>query len=393
MKRLALFLDGTWNNVDDNTNVWRLRSLLAEQGADGVAQRAYYAAGVGTARGEKFSGGTLGYGLSEEVIAAYRWLIENYDSGDEIFVFGFSRGAFTARSLTGLIATCGLLRPGAPVSVGQVYARYRRHKDALPIYRIKYLRDHPDPQAPLGEDDLRLLQYSFRVPIRMIGVWDTVGALGVPFGRIRGLSRQTFYFHSTNLSSIYENAFHAIAIDEHRHAFRETLWTRFSKQPPAAGAAAPATPGQAVEQRWFVGAHSNVGGGIVGDLLAQVPLDWLRRKAEGLGLAFRFPVMLGGDEQLGPIADSFATFMAGLYRIVRLGIRYYRVIGGPVRTVKGGYSESINETIDGSVFDRWRRDAAYRPPSLRTWAAAKGVDPGGLTGTVCAGTGTPIAAG
>src|SRR5437868_13561936 len=92
-KRLAVFLDGTWNAVDDNTNVWRLKSLCASKSADGAAQLVYYDIGV-----NGFWGGTFGKGLSANVTEAYEWLIDHYDPGDEIHIFGFSRGAYTARS-------------------------------------------------------------------------------------------------------------------------------------------------------------------------------------------------------------------------------------------------------------------------------------------------------
>ena len=125
-KRLAVFLDGTWNTVNDNTNVWRLKSLLAPKGPDGVEQLSYYSTGVGTAFGERVRGGMFGYGLNDEIIRAYEWLIEHYNIGDELFIFGFSRGAYTARSLSGFISKCGLLAAGAPLSIDELYARYRR---------------------------------------------------------------------------------------------------------------------------------------------------------------------------------------------------------------------------------------------------------------------------
>jgi uncharacterized protein (DUF2235 family) len=117
-KRIAIFLDGTWNTVNDNTNVWRLRALCAPRGSDGVDQAIYYNSGVGTRVGEKVRGGMFGFGLNENIIDAYQWLIERYNEGDELFIFGFSRGAYTARSLSGLISKCGLLEAGAPLSVG-----------------------------------------------------------------------------------------------------------------------------------------------------------------------------------------------------------------------------------------------------------------------------------
>jgi uncharacterized protein (DUF2235 family) len=99
-KRIALFLDGTWNTVNDNTNVWRLKSLCAKS----TEQLVYYSAGVGTQFGERISGGMFGIGINEEVISAYEWLIENFEPEAQLFIFGFSRGAFTARSLAGFIS-------------------------------------------------------------------------------------------------------------------------------------------------------------------------------------------------------------------------------------------------------------------------------------------------
>src|SRR4051812_43293723 len=119
-KRLAIFLDGTWNAVGDNTNVWRLKSLCAPRPSDGVVQLVYYDIGV-----NGFIGGAFGKGLNENVTEAYEWLIDTYSPGDEIFIFGFSRGAYTARSLAGLIAKHGLLKAGAPLGVRQLYERYK----------------------------------------------------------------------------------------------------------------------------------------------------------------------------------------------------------------------------------------------------------------------------
>jgi uncharacterized protein (DUF2235 family) len=119
-KRLAVFLDGTWNAVDNNTNVWRMKALCAKTGTDGVPQLVYYEIGV-----NGVLGGTLGKGLDENIRLAYEWLVENYDGGDEIFIFGFSRGAYTARSLAGLIAKLGILKHGSPIGVSQLYERYK----------------------------------------------------------------------------------------------------------------------------------------------------------------------------------------------------------------------------------------------------------------------------
>ena len=120
-KRLAIFLDGTWNSVDSNTNVWRMRALCAAKSKDGKPQLVYYEVGV-----NGFLGGVFGQGLDENIRLAYEWLIENYNDGDEIFIFGFSRGAFTARSLAGLVALEGILKAGSPIGVTELFDRYQK---------------------------------------------------------------------------------------------------------------------------------------------------------------------------------------------------------------------------------------------------------------------------
>jgi uncharacterized protein (DUF2235 family) len=383
-KRIAIFLDGTWNSVETNTNVWRLRSLCAEEDKDGIRQVAYYDEGVGTRWGERLRGGILGYGLDRNVLHAYRWLVEQYTGGDEIFAFGFSRGAFTARSLTGMIATCGLVRAGAPLSVEQVFERYRDRKDATPLYRLEYLKRHG--KTDFTRDEQWLLDYSKRVPIKFIGVFDTVGALGIPFGNIPGISRRQAQFHNTNLSVIFQNAFQALAIDENRASFDATLWTRYTpKEPDPADSFHHDPPN--VEQRWFIGAHANVGGGYRDDRLPQVPLAWLVGKAQAQGLAFRYPVPIERDGHLDPVRDSYAEFLAGTWRVATLGNRFYRAIARPTRDVVKGLVDTVNETIDASVFDRWQRDATYRPPNLEAWAKQKAVDLSALGGPVDAATG------
>lgn len=263
-KRLALFLDGTWNTLDDNTNVWRLKALCAERGTDGVRQVAYYSRGVGTTLGEKVRGGVLGVGIDRNVARAYEWLVETYEPGDEIFIFGFSRGAYTARSLAGFIALCGLLKPGAPIGTGQLFDRYRRGDERRTIRWLKT----GEANGTLTDATLEerwMLSYAMAVPVKMVGVWDTVGSLGVPttipgLDRIPGLSRSGYAFLHTGLRLPIENGYHALAIDEHRAAFAPTLWTKKIRVGVPANEMAPPRPIETVEQRWFVGAHANVGG-------------------------------------------------------------------------------------------------------------------------------------
>lgn len=372
-KRIALFLDGTWNNVNSDTNVWRMKSLCTT----GSDQAVYYSAGVGTQFGQRFSGGIFGYGLDDEVIHAYQWLIEQFSSGDHIYLFGFSRGAFTARSLSGLIAKCGLLRQGAPISVPQLYARYKKG-NAVPT--IRGLAHVPGDQRTF--EDKWLLKYSMAVPIWLVGVWDTVGALGVPFGHIPLISRSNYGFLDTDLMIENDRAFHALAIDEHREAFAPTLWAKTVAVNAAPGDSPPPRTIEQVEQRWFIGAHADVGGGYEDGILAQIPLNWLMAKAAAHGLTFKDSVVLDGTESEGSIHDSFAEMAGGLYKLIKLGKPYLRPIGAPPMNDVGKVTTTINETIDVSVFDRWRKDENYRPKNLSSWAQAHNIAPATLRTSV-----------
>src|SRR6266850_3995126 len=365
-KRIALFLDGTWNTVNDNTNVWRMKLLCASS----PDQICYYSAGVGTQRGEKLRGGMFGYGLDDEVIQAYEWLIENYEPDDRIYIFGFSRGAFTARSLSGFISKCGLLKPGVPISLNQLYARYR--KGAVPN-TIRALKNHPP--ANLTLEDQWLIEYSMDIPIFFQGVYDTVGALGVPFGNIPIISRSNYTFLETDLRINNDRAYHAMAIDEHREAFAPTLWTKTVEK--GVDTYAP-RPLDQVEQRWFVGAHADVGGGYEDGLLAQTPLQWLTQKAQIHGLTFKGAVNIDGGKKPADIHDSFATMAFGLYRACKLWRPYYRAIGAAAMVNGDKTTTTINETIDVSVFDRWRTDSNYRPANLAAWGQSRNIDIGTL---------------
>jgi len=377
-KRIALFLDGTWNNVCDNTNVWRLKSLCSKS----VEQLIYYSAGVGTQAGEHLSGGMFGIGINEEVIGAYEWLIEHYEPEAQLFIFGFSRGAFTARSLAGFISKCGLLRPGSPLSVKQLFERYR--KGTAPSVRAlsKVVENE------LTQEDRWLEEYSRSIPIWFQGVWDTVGSLGVPLPCVPKVSRADFAFLETDLRINDAHAYHALAIDEHREAFAPTLWVTST---PKHGETYPARELGQVEQRWFVGAHANVGGGYENDLLAQIPLEWLMSKAIAHGLEFKDTVVIDGDENTCPIHDSLAEMAHGIYEVLTFGKHFYRSIGAEPQDTGDAVTSTINETIDATVFDRWRSDETYRPKNLSDWATRRGVDLSKLKQSVRAHDATAIA--
>ena len=379
-RRIALFLDGTWNTYEDNTNVWRLKLLCHSD----ALQLTYYSKGVGTAFGEKVRGGALGYGIDQEVINAYEWLIENYENGDQLFLFGFSRGAYTARSLSGLISKCGLLRRGSPLSVRELYDRYQKDSSVLTIRQLKSAREKGNDKS-CTQQERWMLKYCEVPAIWFIGVWDTVGSLGIPLGSVPNMSSKSYQYLETDLRINNTRAFHALAIDEHRNKFAPTFWTKApnnTRDPRSI---------EEVEQRWFVGCHSNVGGGYNGDLLAQRPLQWLKAKAEQHGLKFRNGVDVDGDIYSAPIHDSYSDFLLGAYKYFPLSQRYYRPIGvSPIADGPSKGNSTINETIDSSVFERWRQDPNYRPRNLKAWAGRNGVAIESLTSSVRADNPTEV---
>lgn len=383
-KKLALFFDGTWNKPESNTNVWRLALMLADKGADGVAQLKFYDEGVGTRWFDRLSGGMFGYGLSANVRLGYRWLLEHYDPGDDVFIFGFSRGAFTARSLTGVTARCGLLKPDAPMGFAQLYDRYQKGDTVRPIYQLRY--DHKHGADNFSREEKILLQYTYeddRDLIKMVGVWDTVGSLGVPLGSIPGISRRTLRFHDTHLSRVVQNSFQALALDEERKPYWAMLWTNFVPDKPQPTEAERADD-RMIEQRWFSGAHCNVGGGYRNDLMPQRPLAWIQQKAVACGLAFRSEAVVNDEDYTMKPVDSYAQFLCGLWKIMTFGKRYVRwVMSEPVRKephwkgsrrIEAGWVQTVNERIDISVFNRCQRYPGYRPPNLIEWANRRKLD-------------------
>ena len=329
MKRLVIYFDGTWNVPQAETNVRRLFEITADRDEAGVVQVKEYWKGVGTKGLEWLRGGVFGLGTGRNIRAAYSWIKDRYVDGDEVFILGFSRGAYSARSLAGMIARCGLLQSGATTSVDEIYRRYAdKKKDLVPDSRL--------------------------IPIHFVGVWDTVGALGVPWGNLTGISRSTTLFHNTSPSPLYRNMFQALAVDEHRAAFAQTLWTDedgFTLKPE-----------QRIEQRWFVGAHSDVGGGSGRDQgLPRVALAWMWDRADECGLAFTRKIVEDPNDYRAHISDSFGSFLLGAYRLVKLNRPFYRpVLQAEITTADGKIVHPLNETIDPSVSRRWQDVSAYR---------------------------------
>ena len=268
-KKLAVYFDGTWNSADQHTvneqpcptNVAKLfEATLPSDSTRKFQQIVHYIRGVGTRKLERIRGGGFGYGISDNIKEGYQFLVSNYEKGDEIYLFGFSRGAYTARSLAGLIRNLGILKRENLYLVNEAYKHY---KNKTPEW------------VPDGASAVEFRnQYTWGgETIKFIGVFDTVGALGAPFGMISGWIVEKLFgcsFHDTQLSSIVESAYHALAVDERRLPFMPTLMTPNAKKHNASN----------FEQKWFPGVHSDAGGGYSETGLSDLALAWMANKAK-----------------------------------------------------------------------------------------------------------------
>ena len=269
-RRLILLLDGTWNDVatsNRDTNIVRLRDLLADaftpsfyvrkdltevlahdtplseievRTFEDIEYLFFYERGVGTGPGiDRLTGGALGWGLERNIRRAFKFLSRNFVEGSEIFIFGFSRGAYTARSLVGYLSSAGLLKAQ--------YCDVTREHLAWNLYRTM-------PNDRLPATRLALEPYVFpadSLRIACLGVFDTVGALGIPSTMFMRLNRERHEFHDVELSPIVRLNLHALAIDEHRQPFAASVWrqSRFR------------VSNSVTEQTWFPGVHADIGGG------------------------------------------------------------------------------------------------------------------------------------
>lgn len=333
MKRLVICCDGTWNTPDQKdgetvspSNVVKLARAVRARDEQDVHQIVYYSRGVGTRSGlDRWTGGAFGHGLATNVQDAYRFIVDNYEEGDKLYLFGFSRGAYTARSVVGFIRNCGLLR------------RENRHHfpDAYALYRRNDV--HPDDQESV---DFRRT-YSHEVPVEFLGVWDTVGALGIPVRSLNWLTRHRYQFHDVKLSRIVRYACHAVAIDEKRSQFRPALWETSPEDVDR------------VEQAWFAGVHTNVGGGYRKCGLSDTALQWMVERAKARGLSVDQAYL---DEHVK--ADPYCKLResrTGLYRLSRAYVR-------PIGAAKSG------ETVHPSVLERHAAaDLRYQPSNLLAW--------------------------
>jgi uncharacterized protein (DUF2235 family) len=391
MKRIVFCFDGTWNklNADTPTNVVLTAASIERQARDGVVQIIHYDEGVGTGHLEKMSGGVFGAGLTANVREAYRFLIFNYDPGDEIYVFGFSRGAFSARTFVGFVRHVGPLSRLHAARIDEALGLYEQRLGGADCSSEKVRRFRADYAAAVcvGEDDdsWRCRNVPGYAPgtapvlsIRYLGVWDTVCALGVP--AVLPLSswlNRKHDFHDPSLTGFVENARHAVAIDERRATFPASLWGDLTELNAAKGKA-PDAPDAPYQEKWFPGAHGSVGGG--GDIrgLSDGALDWVLKGAKMAGLKLD---VAHGSRIHGFKPDPFAPLVNVADPEPSLLQKLAKDRPGPDHVWQ----------VSTAAIRRWKADPArlpdkapYRPKTLERVAAA--LDELTLPGPVAAAT-------
>ncbi|MBS0232862.1 MAG: DUF2235 domain-containing protein [Proteobacteria bacterium] len=363
MKRLVCLLDGTWNDDDGTaplTNVAKLTRAIPFTDNHGVRQFVRYVVGIARSQdqGLAFLKGAIGFEISDRIKAAYRFLSSTYEPGDEIYLFGFSRGAYEARSLTSFISLFGIARKDADFPIDEAWALYRKSEHKRDFNAI----------ARIGAD------CHYPVRIRCLGVWDTVGNVGNPYWRWAWLSRR-FDYHDMRLHDTIDVALHALSIDEARSPFRPSLLTypddtmlpRY----------------QHVEQVWFAGTHADIGGGWRETELSDIALLWMVERVQAttdLAIDVEKLKRECRPDYLGLQHDSSTGRLYAFSRIkpyVRL-IQQSLKDSAPRKWRTSRLARglvSLNETVHESVLQRFGqpvkemrgnvvRDILYEPPTL-----------------------------
>ncbi len=326
-KNIVICLDGTWNDKDDPDALSNVALLHNMSEHDPDRQLAYYDKGVGTDGWyDKKLGGVHGAGLSENVRQAYSYIAEHYENDDAVYIFGFSRGAFTARSLAGLLFNAGLptAGDGATTDINSLYEHYKRGD-------TDKLAAHKDTNR--------------HCPVQFLGVWDTVGALGVPVSFLRDGSEKVFGFHDTRLSPEVNFACHAVSIDEKRESFEPTLWLE--------------TPDNAerINQVWFSGVHSDVGGGYPERHLSDITLQWMSEQASSTGWLEK------PDHGYAFNPDPTGPIHGSAYKL------FGKEIGVEARFALGGTK------VHASVLQKMQADPDYQPLALKYMQSRETLEP------------------
>lgn len=356
MKRLIICCDGTWERIYRGalTNVALTARSIAPRDGQGRPQIVYYSAGVGASLGGlNIWDGMTGADLDQHLLDAYLFLNFNYEPGDQIYLFGFSRGAYTVRSLAGLLRKCGILRREHVNQAGAALQIYRdRQVGADSSHAAHFRYAHAIAWPRVDKSALQFGAPPTELRIRYLGVWDTVGSLGIP--RILpvavGLNGH-YQFHDTSLSRAVDFARHAVAIDEKRSAFSPTLWSNLHKLNPD-GSAPRAL------QQWFPGDHGCVGGGGHAQGLSNCALLWVLEGAEQAGLTLlREPggVISGCLADIDPI-DTSLQAVKGFSVTALSGSRWRQGLHR---------FDDVHET----ACLRWMANPRYRPALLHKFAS------------------------
>jgi len=339
MANIIICADGTWNRPEEDlekdhaTNVLKVARAI-KPGSSELEQHVFYDWGLGSYH-NAISAGATGSGIHKNIVDGYRYIVQNYAPGDKIFLFGFSRGAYTVRALSGLINNCGIVkRPHAKLI-----------EEAWKIYKSSSDKNHPD-----GENSLEFrASYSHRSrAVYFVGVWDTVGALGIPFS-LMGLLDSKDEFYDTKMGSNVKIARHALAIDEQRQDFEPTVWS-------------PKT-GVDLKQVWFAGVHADVGGSYgpdknTGNTVSDLPLRWMLDEAKTAGLKLETHISNNlTDGVNAPLHKS----RRHVYRLKKPLHRELVVKGTPIK-------------VHPTVKARYEANTDYRPPKLEALISEHGWD-------------------
>ncbi len=330
MANIVICADGTWNRPEEDiqkdfpSNVLRLaRAIKPSSGS--LKQHVFYDWGLGSYH-SNMSAGATGRGIHKNILDGYRYIVQNYASGDKIYLFGFSRGAYTVRALSGLINNCGILkRPDA-----------KRIFEAWDIYKSSSDANHPS-----GDDAMQFrTDYCHRSrKVHFVGVWDTVGALGIPFS-LMGLFESKDEFYDTKMGSNVSFARHAMAIDEQREDFEPTVWE--------------SRTGVDLKQVWFAGVHADIGGSYPPDrdtklIAADAPLKWMLSEAKKKGLRIEPHITTALTDG---VKANIHKSRNHVYRFKTPLIRPLVIDDQPTK-------------LHPSVKERYLADSSYRPPQVK----------------------------
>lgn len=333
-KNIVVFSDGTGQEGGKryNTNVYKLFNMVLDRSPEQIV---YYDRGLGTGW-RKFLGLAFGMGISRNIRDCYRFIFENYVAGDKIYLFGFSRGAATVRSLSSFIHVFGMLPKSRPELIQHAYKIYKTRNET---------RRDTKAKAFIA------LNHTMWCRIKFLGVWDTVAALGIPWKAIDVIVDKIpmfqHKFQDLRLSDSVTNGYHALAIDDQRKTFHPTLWRK------------ELAPYQTVKQVWFCGMHTDVGGGYAEPQLSDIPLAWMTRMAmeHGLRLWPGHRVKVQGNVN-GKMHDSRGTLLSKLYR--KAERTWDTAVSGPAVVHESVLARTRNpQNGDEPAYQPWILDPKY----------------------------------